>query len=99
MLLDSDIKIARAVARVRISTPSSRALINSGLLGEIAAENTTMSAPSTLLAMCVVVTVAPSALSALRTEESFESEPLTCIECESAIRAKPLMPAPPIPIK
>ena len=44
-------------------------------------------------------TFAPRADKAVTTDESFASEPLTLIPCESAIRASPLIPAPPIPMK
>ena len=99
MLVDSDIKIESAAARVNTVTPSSCARMSSGLLDEIAVEKTTRSAPSTFSAACDVAIDAPNATRAFTTEESLLSEPLTCIECDSAIRAKPLMPAPPIPIK
>ncbi|CAB5055914.1 unannotated protein [freshwater metagenome] len=59
--LDSDIKIAKAAARVSTFSPSSCARIISGLLVAIAVEYTTRSAPSTLPALCIVDICAPSA--------------------------------------
>ena len=65
----------------------------------MAFEYTTKSEPSTLPATWDVETVAPNAERAMTTEESLASDPLTVIPCESAIRASPLIPAPPIPMK
>ena len=99
MLFDSDISTASAAARVRIGILSSCARVRSGLDCEIALEYTTRSDPSTLPASWVVDTFAPSADKAMTTDESFASEPVTCIPCDSAMRASPLIPAPPIPMK
>ena len=98
-LFDSDIKTARAAARVKIGIFNSAALALSGLLADMAVEYTTRSAPSTCAASCEVATVAPSADKAITTDESFASDPLTVIPCDKAIRANPLIPAPPIPMK
>ena len=46
-----------------------------------------------------VATVAPSADKAITTDESFASDPLTVMPWDIAMRANPLMPAPPIPMK
>ena len=98
-LFDSDIRTASAAARVKMGIFNSAALTRSGLLAEIAVEYTTRSAPSTCAASCDVTTVAPRADKAITTDESFASDPLTVMPCDRAMRAKPLIPAPPIPMK
>ena len=48
---------------------------------------------------CPTKIVAPSALREVRTAESFLSEPDTVKPLANMMRAIPLIPAPPIPIK
>ena len=75
------------------------ALARSGLLADTAVEYTTRSAPSTWAALCDVATVAPRADKAITTDESFASDPLTVMPWDKAMRANPLIPAPPMPMK
>ena len=98
-LFESDIRTANAAARVKIGIFNSAALARSGLLAEIAVEYTTRSAPSTCEASCDVATVAPNADKAITTDESFASDPLTVMPWDKAMRANPLIPAPPMPMK
>ena len=94
------VSAASACARCTTGRPRSRAAASSGLLSRIADDTTTVAgAAGRWAASCPTATSAPSARSASTVRESFASEPDTAAPLASRIRAMPLIPAPPMPIR
>ena len=92
-------RIASAWAREICAIPNFSAATISGLFAEMAVERTMRSTPETFSALCPICIVAPSVAKFCVTDDSFTSEPETATPCAIMIRAIPLIPAPPIPMK
>ncbi|CAB4676658.1 unannotated protein [freshwater metagenome] len=94
-----DINIANASARSKIGIFNSFARFSSTFDAEIALEITIISRPAILSAECDAKTTTPNLRSPSSVCESFISEPDTFISSATKIRAIPLIPDPPIPMK
>src|SRR4051795_7701635 len=90
---------ASATARGSTRRPRSRAAASSGLSARIAVETTTVSTSPRWAASWPTATRAPSARSASSVGVSRRSLPETGTPRASRIRAMPLIPAPPMPMK
>ena len=94
------VSAASAVERCSTVRPRSRAAASSGLLSRIAVDTTTVAGGSGRCAgSCPRCTSAPSARSASTAADSRASEPVTRSPLASRMRAIPLIPAPPMPMK
>jgi hypothetical protein len=89
---------ARASLRGTIGTPAARAADSSGCSRGTAAVTTTARAPATWLGSCPLETTAPRAATSAAPLGSL-SHPVTKTPRRRAMRAKALIPAPPIPMK
>ena len=97
--VDSDISHANATARAAIGKPFFLASTNSGLLSVIADETITNWASARFSNAWPTWIFAPNAFNAVSIGDSFLSDPETENPFANIIRAIPLIPAPPTPIK
>ena len=87
-------------ARCNSRSPRSRALTRSGLSTGMAEEITTSAPSGTLAASCPIAGTMPaSRRRATYDDPALRSEPVTDAPRACATRARPLIPAPPIPTK